>query len=158
MIETVIPSLVLRRSNFGAMLEGVPLVRRTGRDRYSLTTMPNGDSGADIALALHQLCHRQGLCQCDHSHVFTANGTRAPAMSAAALPASEAGMTTAAACAFKARKQVTCGKCGGVGHNARNASCPLFSITAAIQAAFPAPACTADLSHLPSSPEILEVE
>lgn len=45
--------------------EGRPaLINITKRRGYALATEPFGESGVDVARAVHVLAHRQGLCKC----------------------------------------------------------------------------------------------
>jgi hypothetical protein len=207
------------------LLEGPsPLVRKVGRDRIALTTLPNKDAGRDVAAALHTIAHANRRCRCGeaagaaaavvglrevagsafldpirHHHgpraaeaeadaatPFATESPRQPPAGASRAPLLAAGLAAdqspslllaprptithplaiAAGPAHapevpKTRKVVACGRCGGIGHNARNAICPLrgtaqeeaasVSLIDASDAAAPAAAEFAPFAATPST-------
>ena len=124
---------------------GAPLMRRRGRDMFALSSLPAGNCGKDVAMALHERAHNQGRCRCgrveqpgSRNHALHVQFVPAPS-SASLAASSSSGQAMAHASPLRAqvassitegvskhRKVVTCGKCGATGHISRNSTCPMF--------------------------------
>ena len=104
---------------------GPPLMKRFGRDSYKLTTLPLGNSGRDVAKALHDHCHTLELCHCGQDPSSTIGLRDLQGSSFLEVASSAAPTAAAPSTVVKAARK--CSKCGAVGHNARNPACPKFT-------------------------------